>query len=165
MGIQISEVKKQFHLLGTKKNRHNFFNLLSGESVTWIVNFLKDVLSSLANSTDDRQCESEDKSENEVFVMWPRNRSVIWLCARRPLNLSTCPAKFGSHRTCGWGNIMFSNCHVTTELKCHVTFWGPFMMCKNPAKFGIQRFCERGDISFSICHVTTWLMCNVTLSV
>ena len=34
----------------------------------WIVNFLNDVLSSLANPKDDRQCESEDKNENEVFV-------------------------------------------------------------------------------------------------
>ena len=114
VGIQISKVKNQFKLLCTKKIRHNVFNLSSGGSVTWIVNFLSDVLSSLANPTDHRQCESENKSENEVFVTWPRNRSVIWLCARRPLNLSTHPAKFRGHRPCGWGNMTFSNCHVTT---------------------------------------------------
>ena len=108
-----------------KKIRHNFFNLSSGGNVTWIVNFLSDVLSSLANPTDHMQCESEEKSESEVFVTWPWNRSVIWLCARRSLNLSTYPAKFEGHRTCGWGNITFSNCHLTTELKCHVTFLGP----------------------------------------
>ena len=79
VGIQISKVKNQFKLLCTKKIRHNVFNLSSGGSVTWIVNFLSDVLSSLANPTDHRQCESENKSENEVFVTWPQNRSVIWL--------------------------------------------------------------------------------------
>ena len=84
--------------------------------------FLSDVLSSLANPTDHRQCESEDKSENKLFVTWPRNRTVIWLCARWPLNLSTHPAKFGGHRPCGWGNMMFWNCHVTTELKCRDFF-------------------------------------------
>ena len=141
-----------------KKIRHNFFNLSSGGSVTWIVNFLNDVLSSLANPKDDRQCESEDKNENEVFVTWPQNKSVIWLCARRPLNLSTYPAKFGGHRTCGWGNITFSNCHVTTDLKYHVTFLGP-----THDEFGVDRCCESEDIPFSICHVTTWLMCRVTL--
>ena len=126
VGIKISEVKNQFELLCTKKKkRHKFFNLSSGGCVTWIVIFLSDVLSSLANPTDHRQCESEDKSENEVSVTWPRNRSVIWLCARRSLDVSTHPAKYGGHRTCGWGNITFLNCHVTTELTCYVTFLGP----------------------------------------
>ena len=124
VGIQISKVKNQLELLCTKKIRHNVFNLSSGGSVTWIVNFLSDILSSLANPTEYKQCESEDKSANEVFVTWPQNRSIICLCARRLLNLSTHPAKLGGHRTCGWGNIMFPNCHVTTELKSHVTFLG-----------------------------------------
>ena len=163
VGIQISKVKNQLELLCTKKIRHNVFNLSSGGSVTWIVNFLSDVLSSLANPTDHRQCESEDKSENEVFVTWPRNRSVMWLCTRQHLNLSTHPAKFGGHRTCGWGNIAFSNCHVTTELKCLMTFWDPFMMSKHATKFGVGKSCESGDIPFFICHMTTWSMCHVTL--
>ena len=127
--------------------------------------FLSDVLSSLANPTDHRQYESEEKSENKVIVMWPWNRRVIWLSARQPLNLSTHPAKFGGHGPCGWGNITFSNCHVTTELKCRVIFWDPFMLSKHPAKFGVYGSCESGDILFFICHVTTWLMCHVTLCV
>ena len=100
--------------------------------------FLSDVLSSLANPTGHRQRESEDKSENEVFVTWPWNRSVIWLCARQPVNLNTHPAKFGDHRTCGWGNTTFSNCHVTTDLKCHVTFLGP-----THDEFGVHRCCKK----------------------
>ena len=123
--IQISKVKNQFKKLCTKKNRHNVFILSSGGSVTWIINFLSDVLLSLANPTNHRQCESEDKSKNEVFVTWTQNRSVIWLCVILPLNLSTHPAKFKGHRPWGWGNTTFSNCHVTTELKCHGTFLGP----------------------------------------
>ena len=71
--------------------------------------FLSDVLSTSSNHTDDSQCKSEDKSENKVFVTWPRNRSVIWLCASRLLNLSTHPAKFWGNRPWGWGNMTFSN--------------------------------------------------------
>ena len=126
----------------------------SGRGVTWIVNF--------ANPTDHRQCESENKSENEVFVTWPQNRSVIRFCARRPLNLSTHTAKFRGHRLCAWENMKFSNCHVTTELKYHVTFWDPFMLSKHPAKFGVHRSCESGDIPCFICRVTTWSICHVT---
>ena len=85
VGIQISKVKNQLELLCTKKNGHNVFNLSSGGSVMWSVSFLSDVLSFLANLTEHRQCESEDKSE--VFVTWPQNRSVVWLCTRRILNL------------------------------------------------------------------------------
>ena len=48
--------------------------------------FLSDVLSTLSNPTDDRQCESEDKSENKVFVTWPQ---------------STHSAKFEGNRPCG----------------------------------------------------------------
>ena len=55
--------------------------------------------------------------------MWPRNRSVTWLCAWRPLNLNTHPAKFGGHMSCGWKNTMFLNCQVITGSNCHVPFW------------------------------------------
>ena len=88
VGIQISKVKNQFKLLCTKKIRHNVFNLSSGGSVTWIVNFLSDVLSSLANPTDDRQCESEDKSENEVFNVTTNQKCHLALCERKPKYIS-----------------------------------------------------------------------------
>ena len=58
--------------------------------------------------------------------------------------------------------MTFSNCHVTTELKCYVIFWGPFMLSKHPAKFGIHRPCESEDITFFICHVTTISNSHVT---
>ena len=64
-------------------------------------NVLSDVLSSSANPANHRQRESEDKSENEVFVTWPQNRSVVWICTRQPVKLNTHPAKLGDHRTCG----------------------------------------------------------------
>ena len=119
---------------------------------------LSDVLLSLANATDHKPCESEDKSQSEAFVKCPWNRSVIWLCERQPLNISTHPAKFGSYRPCAWGNMTFSNSYVTTELKCHVIFWGSIILNRHPAKFGVHR-----EITFFICHVTTILKCHVTL--
>ena len=58
--------------------------------------------------------------------------------------------------------MTFSNCHVTTELKCRVIF-SDSLLSKHPAKFGVHSSCESGDIPFFICPVTTWSMCNVTL--
>ena len=57
-----------------------------------------------------------------VFETWPQNQSIIWLCAWRPLNLSTHPANSGSHRPFSPENMTFLNCHMITGSKCHVAF-------------------------------------------
>ena len=46
-------------------------------------------------------------------LTWPRTRSVIWLCAGRPLNLSTSPAKFA-----GLGTITRSRKYNVSKLSC-----------------------------------------------
>ena len=46
-------------------------------------------------------------------LTWPRTRSVIWLCAGRPLNLSTSPAKFA-----GLGTITWSRKYNVSKLSC-----------------------------------------------
>ena len=70
-----------------------------------------------------------------VFVTWPRNRSVIWLYAWWPLNLSTRSTEFGGYGPCGWGNMTFLNCHVTTGSACYVNFWvGPVILSQTPCQ-------------------------------
>ena len=104
--------------------------------------FLSNIFSSLAKATDHKPCESGD-----ITCL----SSVIWLCALRPLNH---PAKFGGHRPCGWGNMTFLNCHVTTGLKCHVTlFVRPLHLSHHPAKFGVHRPYGSGDNS--VCNIST----------
>ena len=88
---------------------------------------------------------------------------------------------------------IFLICHVTTQLKCHVTLWKDFphpnsnpcwvwglytvWKCGNITFFTCQettmskchvtlwvyRLSESGDITFFICHVTTWSTCHVNL--
>ena len=125
--------------------------------------FLSDVLSTSSNHTDDSQCKSEDKSENKVFVTWPRNRSVIWLCASRLLNLSTHPAKFWGNRPWGWGNMTFSNVMWLQNWSVTWLFWDLFMLSKYPVTFRVHRSYESGDTPFFVCRLTTWLMCHVIL--
>ena len=97
--------------------------------------------------------------------MWPRNRSVICLCASRPLNLSTHPAMFRGHRPCGWENMTFWNCPVTTGSKYHMTFSGgaSTSWASTLPNFGDHGPCECGVITFFIFHLSTWMMCHEIL--
>ena len=49
------------------------------------------------------------------------------------------------------------NIHVTTQLKCHVTFG------VGPPNFGGHGPCESGDKTFFIYHVATTSKCHVSL--
>ena len=132
MNIHISKVKNQFKLLYNKKIKHNVFSLRSGGSVTWIVNC--QVCSLILSECHEPQ--AMWKKRYNVFVTWPRNRNVIWLCVWWSLNLSTHPNKFGGHMRCGWGNMTF---WIITWLQARrVTRpfgWGPLILGQHPAKF------------------------------
>ena len=66
------------------------------------------------------------------------------------------PAKFVDLVPCGTEGKIFLICHVTTQLKCHVTLWMDSPYPKpSPSKFGVHTLYESRNITFSICLVTT----------
>ena len=74
-------------------------------------------------------------------------------------------AKFVDLVCCESEGKTFLTCHVTTQLKWHVTLWVDFPHPKSPppprAKFGVHTLNESGNITFFICQVTSMLKCQV----
>ena len=66
------------------------------------------------------------------------------------------PAKFVDLVPCESEDKIFLICHVTTQLRCHVTLWLTSL---------IHTLYESGNITLFICQVTTMLKCHVTLLV
>ena len=85
-----------------KRNRHNVFNLSSGGKCHVNCKFLSDDLSSLANATSLQR-------DHKIEV-----------------------SSGFDHRSCGWGNMTFLICHVTTWSMCHVTLWEGLTHPKSP---------------------------------
>ena len=98
------------------------------------------------------------------YDTWPRDQCVMWLCRWGPLILSHYPAKFGVHRPCESGNIMFL--FVTWPRYGSFTWicgWDCLTLSHHHAKFGVHRSCDSGDMKFLIWHMIMQLMCHVTL--
>ena len=73
-------------------------------------------------------------------------------------------AKFVELVPCESEDKIFLTCHVTTQLKCHVTLRVDYPHPKSPpAKFGVHTLYERGNVTFFICQVTTMSKCYVKL--
>ena len=65
------------------------------------------------------------------------------------------PARFGSHRNCGSGDIILLVCHVISQ--DHMIKGSCVLICRSPLrkviKFGGYKHCGDGDFMFFICHV------------
>ena len=75
-----------------------------------------------------------------LFVTWPLDRCVTWLCGWGLLILSHHPAKFRVHRLCESEDKAVFICHVTTI--SNVTWlcgWGPLILSHRPTMFGVHR--------------------------
>ena len=81
----------------------------------------------LARFDDHGLCESRDITF--LFVAWPYDQIVAWLCRWGSLILSYQPAQFGGHMHCDNGNAFFI-CHVTTWLTFHLNLWVEFPHAK-----------------------------------
>ena len=66
------------------------------------------------------------------FVMWPCGCCITWLCWWGTFVQSHHPAKFGIHWPCESGDKIFLICHMTTQLKCHMTLWVGSPCSKSP---------------------------------
>ena len=73
------------------------------------------------------------------------------------------PAKLVNLVPCESEDKIFLTCHVTTQLKCHVTFRMDFPHLTSSPYFGVHTLYENGNITFFICQVTTMSKCHVTL--
>ena len=63
--------------------------------------------------------------------------------------------KFGGHRYCSSGDIMFLVCHLIKQdhiIKRSVDY-KKYKLSHHPAKFGGYRHCTSRDIIVLVCHV------------
>ena len=81
-----------------------------------------------------------------LFLMWPHDQVVMWLHGWIPLTLRYHPAKFGGHRSCRRGDIVFLIWHMTSHDH----------MVRGLCDFiGAHKSFGRRDAMFLICHVTS----------
>ena len=91
-----------------------------------------------------------------------KQKSHLALRVITSLNLRAHPARFGGHRTCGWENMRFLNCDVTTELSFTWLFgWDLLILSQHCAKFWGTLWIRRYNVNFStfglMCHVPLWV--------
>ena len=93
-----------------------------------------------------------------VSLIWPQNRSVIWLCVWLPFNLSTHPANLGA---IGFAAEEIWRFLIATWLLDPSVLWrfrwGPLIVSHQLFKVGSSRPCQSGCIDALKYHVTFWV--------